>query len=259
MRMIAGLCILLSILVLRPEPVAAGPSLSYSPQRIIMGDRERTVTLRLSNRGDETGVYRVDMSDVIYNDDGSISHARTVPPGFPSARPFIRFSPRQVRLAPGESQIVRVLARTPADLPSGEYRVHAVLRQLPNVGGNQPSSGAVVSGGVGISQGVALPILIQRGDTSARGGLRSAVRNGGTVDLTLWREGNRSLYVDLAAYRGAVSPETRVGFVRGVAVPVPNLTRRYALGVDQGAIGTPLIIQMIDHYSGDVIDQTNTF
>ena len=259
MRVIAGLFLFLALAVLRTETVFAGPSLAYSPQRIIMGDRERTVSLRLTNRGDETGVYRIEMSDVIYGEDGSVRHAETTPPGFPSARPYIRFSPRQVRLGPGESQRIRVLARTPDTLPAGEYRVHAVLRQLPGDVDAPPSGGRnTVSGAVGVSQAVALPILVRRGETGARGGLRAGQRIGQALDLMLWREGNRSLYVDLAAYRGVVSPATRVGYVRGVAVPVPNLTRRYSLRLDPGAAG-PLVVQMIDHYSGAVIDQASIY
>ena len=236
-----------------PAIDAAQATLSFSPQRIVIGDRDRTAALRLTNRGDAPGTYRIEMSDVLYHEDGTVSHTQTPPPGFPSAKPFIRFSPRQVRLRPGESQRIRILARTPDGLV-GEYRVHAILRELPRI---QPAPAqtaeGIVSGAIGISQSVALPIILRRGEVTVRGELRAVRREDGALNLTLWREGNGSLYIDLRAYRGAAEAANEIAVVRGIAVPVPNRSRRYRLGLRDDTDG-PVRVTMIDHYTGEVID-----
>lgn len=233
----------------------AQATLSFTPQRIIMGERDRMASLRLTNRGDAPGTYRIEMSDVVYHDDGSLSQVDETPAGFPSAKPFIRFSPRQVRLQPGETQRVRVLARPPKNIAAGEYRIHAVLRKLPeSVSPDPNAANNVVSGSVGIAQSVALPIIIRRGITSAEGGMRNVRRDSDKISVTLWRKGNASLYLDLYAYSGPVDKANEVSAARGIAVPVPNLTRNYSLGLRDAASG-PITLVLIDHYSSKVVDR----
>ena len=245
--------VFLALNALSPMMAAAQPVLAFSPQRVLMGDQDRTATLSLTNRGDAPGTYRIGMSDVLYHEDGTVSHTDMTPVGFPSAKPFIRFSPRQVRLRPGETQRIRILARTP-DTVSGEYRVHAVLRRLPEpqAASAQESEGAV-SGVVGISQAVALAIILRRGEITAHGGFRDVRRGDKTLDMNLWREGNGSLYVDLHAYRGAAEAANEITVVRGIAVPVPNRILRYRIGL-QDAMAGPIRVTMTDHYTGEVID-----
>ena len=118
MRSFASLCGVVALLAGGIGNAYAEASLSFSPQRVVMEDRTNTTTLRLSNSGDKAATFRVSLSDVIYKDDGSIQHLDAPPPGFPSARPFVRFSPSQVRLNPGESQNVRILLQSPQNIPA---------------------------------------------------------------------------------------------------------------------------------------------
>ena len=232
----------------------AQASLSFSPQRIIMGERDRTATLSLTNRGDAVGTYRIEMSDVVYHDDGSVSQVDETPEGFPSAKPFMRFSPRQVRLQPGETQRVRVLARPPKDI-AGEYRVHAILRKLPEAVSLDPDAAdKAVTGSVGLIQSVALPIIIRRGTTVAEGGMRNVQRDQDQINVTLWRAGNASLYLDLRAYYGEVDKANEVSVARGIAVPVPNIARNYSLALRDTALG-PITVLLIDHYTGNIVDR----
>lgn len=252
-----GLAILLAFAAL---PVNA-QTLTFTPQRIVMDARAATASLSLSNSGKRVESYRIELVDVVYRDDGKVEHSQKTPPGHPSAKEFIRFSPSQIRLAPSETQTVRVLLKPGQQLADGEYRVHAVLHQLPNVTDVKPAAKpGTISGVIGIEQSVAIPVIVRRGQTSATGTIAAMkIVDGkpGTIDLSLAREGNRSLYTNLILKdkAGAVVAETK-----GVAVPVPNKTRRFFFNLNDKA--TPAAVragtytlEMVDHDTGAVIDK----
>lgn len=241
------------LLICAAEAAQASSGLGFSPQRIIMGPRDRTAVLTLTNRGKTTTSYRVGMVDVIYQKDGRVRHVNRAPAGFPSAKSFIRFSPRQVRLRPGQTQTVRILLRNGHRLQDGEYRVHAVLRALPDVSKIQnPVRRGIVRAGVGISQGVALPIIVRRGRTQATGKIQSVRIKRGRLpklDVQLVRSGNQSLYTDLRLRnrRGKVLKQ-----IKGIAVPVPNRTRRYLFPIAGLPLRGGYVLDMVDHETGKV-------
>ncbi len=101
-------------------------AVSVSPVALYMDHRTRSETLTLYNSGTTTeeieisfafGYARSDSTgdvSVFFSDDPA-------PAGEPSVVPYLRAFPRQLRLAPGERQVVRILVTPPADLPAGEY------------------------------------------------------------------------------------------------------------------------------------------
>lgn len=255
--MVLGIAALLAITALP----ASAQTLTFNPQRIVIDARTGTASLSITNSGKKGESYRVELVDVIYKDDGKIEHALKTPPGHPSAKEFIRFSPSQIRLNAGETQAVRILLRPGQQLADGEYRVHAVLKQLPNVAAvKEPANANSLIGVIGIEQAVAIPVIVRRGVTNATGTIAAMkVVDGkpGTIDLSLAREGNRSLYTNLLLKdkAGAVVAETK-----GVAVPVPNKTRRFFFNLNDKATpaavrGGGYTLEMVDHDTGAVIDK----
>lgn len=236
---------------------AHSQSLSFQPQRVVLSGRANTESMTLTNSGKQEATYRVELLELIYKDDGSASFATFAPSGFPSARPFVRFSPSQVRLAPGESQKVNILVRTPAELAAGEYRIHARFAQIPSAVEAKGGGGKTVAGVVGLSEAIAIPVIIRRGQTSAQGSISSikvVSDKLASLDLKLSRTGNASLYTNLILkdQAGKVAAE-----VKGVALPVPNAFRRYffPLGkLSPGALGGHTL-EMVDHDTGAVIDK----
>jgi len=252
MRSFASLFCLVALLAGGIGNAHAEASLSFSPQRVVLEGHTNTTTLRLSNSGDKPATFRVSLSDVIYADDGSVKHVAAPPPGFPSARPFVRFSPSQVRLNPGEAQNVRILLQSPQSIPDGEYRIHAVMAQQPEPAPIDANpNGKTIKATIGLSQSVAIPIIVRRGEGSAQGGIASAQRAGNGVKVMLTRSGNFSLYTDIEVLSGS----TRVGYVRGVAVPVPNQRRSVDVEVSGGR--PPYTVVVKDNGSGEVIAQKN--
>lgn len=249
-----------SFAVATPRTTSA-QSLAFSPQRVVMDARAGNASLTLTNTGKRQESYRVELVDMIYHDDGRVAQTQKAPPGYPSAKELIRFSPSQVRLGAGESQKIRILLKTQDRLADGEYRVHAVLRQLPNVTDVKvgKSSDKAIAGVLGVEQAIAIPVIVRRGQTSATGKIASLKIVEGKIsgiDLQLGRNGNRSLYTNLILRdkAGAVVSE-----VKGVAVPVPNATRRFVFQLAKVAPASVkaggYTLEMVDHDTGAVIDK----
>ncbi len=249
-----------SILLTAFAGPALAQSLGFSPQRVVIEGRDRSASLALTNRGEKTSTFRVELVDLIYQPDGGTEEVADTPPGYPSAKPHVRFSPRQVRLAPGETQNVRILVRGLKSSDVGEYRVHARLAALPDVSGVQASAAieGAVAGVVGVAQAVAIPIIVRRGDVSATGRIASVRRSadGRTLDMVLARSGNRSLYTDLVARAPDGSEAARI---KGIALPVPNAERRFFFRSSQIPTSTLLsggyTMELVDRDTGEVLDR----
>lgn len=246
-------------MLLVPIPAAladSGARLVFSPQRVVMEDGTRTARLSLRNGGNRPATFRVSLSDVLYQHDGSVTHTNTTPPGFPSAKPYVRFSPSQVRLNPGESQVVRVLLAGKPPGNNTEYRVHAVMQQLPESTTPNKSSNGVVTGGVSFRQASAIPVIIRIGKPTAQAGIASAQRSARGVDLVLTRSGSRSLYTQLEVYADRVAPANRIGLLKGFGTPVPNRQRAVSIPIKTPS-NQPYIVVVKDQRSGEVLLQRN--
>lgn len=235
----------------------AKASLSFSPQRLVLEGNTSSATLRLTNRGSKVGTFRISLSDVIYNNDGSIKHTNTPPRGFPSARHFVRFSPSQVRLAPGETQRVRMMLRSPRSIPNGELRIHAVFTQLPEPGRFGAKKNKVIRVNLALSQAVAIPIIIRRGNVSTTGGIGSLQRQKNTLTIRLVRSGAYSLYTTIEVYSRSKKNANRVALIRGVSVPVPNRQRLIKVKLKDNGQRGPYIVVVKDNNTGKVLAQKN--
>ena len=232
-------CACFFLLISVHSAVFAG-GLRFSPQRVVMEGRQRSARLTLTNASKKPASYRISVVDMLYKDDGSVEEAKSVPAGFPTARPLLRFSPSQVRLGPGETQVVRILVKG-RNIPDGEFRVHAKLSQIPDVSEVKDPAKTdkkTVSVSVSVSQAISLPVILRRGNPTATGKIKSITlepkkkdakakkdaKTATVLNIQLAREGNRSLYTDLVLR----DPKgEKVTEVKGIAIPVPNTWRRY--------------------------------
>jgi len=117
---------------------------------------------------------------------------------------MLRFSPRQVKLAPGERQIVKLSLRRPRDLAPGEYRSHLRFRALPP----EPTDddGNATSMKINMVVNFSVPITVQQGayDVSVSLNKANIAFNPSNeqveLSLDLQRTGAHSSSGDLAAY-----------------------------------------------------------
>ena len=101
-------------------------ALLVTPSRVVFEDRTRTAQVTLVNKGSETATYRISFIRQNMTEDGKFVPAEKDESGLYSDT-MVRYSPRQITLSPGQSQVVRLMLRKPKNLPDGEYRSHMLL------------------------------------------------------------------------------------------------------------------------------------
>lgn len=226
-------------LILIPSPWPAKADLLVAPTRVVLDDRTRSVQVSLSNTTQETRTYRVGWTEYVALEDGSYA----VPPA-PRAdstelQKIVRFSPRQVTLAPGEVQSVRILMRSNDEIPDGEMRTHLTFTALPP---EQPASEEDSSAGIGIdlkfALAISIPVIFRKGDLSsdvkiASAGLQTYVdeqqQPRTLAAVTLVRAGSSSVFGDLEIL---AEGGRMVGLLRGLAVYLEVPQRVVRLPVD---------------------------
>lgn len=208
--------------------------LVVAPTRVVLEGRTRSEQLALVNKGSVSATYRITLINMRMGVDGSMIEISEPAEGEAFANRLVRYSPRQVTLAPGASQAVRLIARKPKNLAPGEYRSHMMFRSVPQVqtqsienAANEGSSATLIP-----VFGIAIPVIIRHGeldyavelsDTS----LISPAKEGDLPRLKfdLNRTGNRSAFGDLTASVMSGGDEVVLGQIRRLAVYTPNASR----------------------------------
>jgi hypothetical protein len=214
------------------------------PTRVVFEKNQRAAQVEIINNGAEAATYRISLVNRRMNETGDFSTIDTPAPDELLADGLVRYSPRQVTLAPGVAQVVRIILRKPADLSPGEYRSHLQFDRQPDPkGGNSiearspqaaPEIGIMITTLIGAS----IPVIVRHGDTAATASLSHLElrRPGGgqpaALALQIDRSGSRSVFGDLAVdftpQGGAGQIVAKAG---GIAVYSSNPLRRTALSL----------------------------
>lgn len=223
-------------------PHAAFADLMLFPTRIVFDKQQRAAQVELMNQGKTPETYRINLVNRRMGPNGEFIAIDAPGPGEQFADAMLRYSPRQVTIPPGGSQIVRILLRKPEDLASGEYRSHLQFDRVAEATGASSVEDVARREGkdVGIViqalVGASIPVIVRQGETHAKVelselGLQPASAAGpGTLSFQMKREGNRSVYGDLVATFTTTAGVTfEVARAGGVAVYVPNAARRVQL------------------------------
>ena len=233
-----------------------------APHAVFMDHRSRTGQVFLVNTGDTPEEITIDLKYGYPATDstGTVFIRLIDQPDStePSAAAWIKAYPRRAVLAPGQRQVVRLLARPPAGLPDGEYwsRIIATSRG---------SKVAVVGGDSTISAGLSLELRTIISLSYRKGAVHTgvsvtdlrAIRQGDS--LVVWfgaeRQGN-------AAFLGTLTYQLvdATGKVRGewespVAVYHP-LSRRYVFDLDSVPAGRYTVRMNLTTARND-LDQKN--
>jgi len=222
--------------------VQAATNLMVTPTRVVFEQRDRSAQVTLINRGSETGEFRISFIRQNMTENGSFE---PVPEGEAGlfADKMVRFSPRQVKLPPGQSQVIRLMLRKPRDLADGEYRSHLLFQALPpaasssieNIAKDSPAEGITVE--LIPIVGVSIPVIVRHGQLDSAVTLSAArvipadgVNAAPAVAVTINRSGNGSAYGD---FRATFTPDGGdpivVAQVNGVAVYANIEERRFQM------------------------------
>lgn len=128
-----------------------GEGLLLAPTKVVFEGRKRSGTTMILNKGEETTTYRISLVPLLKTDPGE------------DAQKWIRFSPRRTRLAPGETQTVRIYLRKPANAPAGEYTARLMVQAIPPApeGKPQESETKDLKVNLDVVYGVSIPIYIK--------------------------------------------------------------------------------------------------
>lgn len=216
------------------------------PTRIVFEGNQRAAQVQLVNNGTEIATYRISLVNRRMNETGSFSDIDTPLPGEQFADDLLRYSPRQVTLAPGASQTARVMVRKPADLAVGEHRSHLLFSRQPEPAGKHSiETPDTADDTIGITLtalvSMSIPVIVRHGNTSADLSLTQLELQqpaGKQPILAFWmeRSGNQSVYGDLAvSFTPTGGTAQVIGRANGVAIYTPNPVRRAGIALDPPA------------------------
>lgn len=173
------------------------------PKRLIFEPGTRTAMVTLINRSNQTYTYRMGWEDLVYTDEGVKRIDEGAQRVTPAASDFVRFAPRQVVLAPGESQSIRVLLQRPANLAAGEYRSHFLFQRQAEVLTHQTAgdNNQGVALNIQFAMGISIPIIVRAGEGEPEVSIIQAsihqTPENQQLHLQLARSGAYSSYADI--------------------------------------------------------------
>lgn len=224
----------------------AHAALTVTPTRAVFENNTRSMEIKLTNDSDKQTTYRISFKNLHMTEEGRFEEVDSDKTEGMYANKMVRFSPRQITLAAGASQSVRLLVRKPKGLTDGEYRSHLLFQEVPDAAGldlnnilstqQNDGVGAVL---VPIS-GITIPVIVRQGKLSAEAKLTDlGFKNGDKenppiVEFNMHRSGNKSVHGDLEVthFAPGISEGVVVGLAQGTSVLAPTSKREAAMQLD---------------------------
>ncbi|MFT6206150.1 MAG: P pilus assembly chaperone PapD [Colwellia sp.] len=177
-------------------------NLIVAPMRVVFEDRARTETVVLINSSSTAKTYRIQWQQKLALKEGGY-HNMTAEEvkNFPIASSMIRMSPKQVTLAAGQRQLVKLSLRRPRNLPDGEYRSHLLFKELPSASKNNKAGIQL-----GMIMNFTMPVMVRQGDIQQKNAIdnialtRSKKTGKTEILITLSRQGKKSSIGDISVY-----------------------------------------------------------
>ena len=212
--------------------------LAVAPTRIILEGRERTAQVSLLNKGSVPATYRISIINMQMTESGEYRRVEESGADGGYADSLVRYAPRQVELAPGKSQTVRIMLRKPGGLKEGEYRSHILFQAVPDPTVGQSVEVTTEEEGLSIRlivvPAITIPLIVRHGKLEATASLSnlqlataSAAPDGRpSLTFQIDRSGARSVFGDIAiAYRPPGGEDYIIGEISQLAVYTPNSHR----------------------------------
>jgi fimbrial chaperone protein len=204
-------------------------NLLVTPKRIVFDERDRTHQVVLINASNQTRSYRLEWVEQQQIDGGAYRLLKEEEAqGRKKASDIMRFSPRQVRLGPGERQIVKILARRSAKMAPGEYRSHLLFSALPpeSETSDEPVDGMSMKLNVLVSYSI--PVMLNVNYKTPQISVSDVQVNEqpekdnkfANIIVVLNKTGNYSTYGKVKAYFKADNQDSfkEVGLLNGVSI-----------------------------------------
>lgn len=233
---LAKAMICLGFCIISGTKLSAQGDLMIFPKRIVFEDDKKIQEIQLANTGKDTSVYNVTFVQYRMNEFGDFKEISEPDSGQYFASPYLRLFPRQVVLAPNESQIVKVQVKKTNSMKDGEYRSHIYFRA---VNSNQPlgkernkSDSTTISVKLVPVFGVTIPCIIRKGVSNTSVSIsdleyESIGDSAFYLKMSFDRRGNMSTYGDISVqYINSQNKSLEVANVQGFAVYAPGNVRK---------------------------------
>lgn len=225
-------------------PLPALAELMLNPTRVVFARNMRAAQVELINNSSQSATYRITMVNRRMGESGEFLNVTEALPDERFADAMLVWSPRQITLAPGTAQVVRVMVRKPEGLALGEYRSHLHFEKLADAAdlasSVDPGPGGEARIGVLLKTliGASIPVIVRHGALDASVALAQLTLQPGqggqapVLAFVLERGGNSSVYGDLhASLVTRAGSEHLLARASGVAVYTPNSLRRASLSL----------------------------
>ncbi len=213
-------------------------SVSVSPTRIMLNEDESTNTITLTNTGTDSAFYEVSFVEFKMNNEGRLEKCPPNDSSIQIASPYLQVYPREIDLAPNETQTIMVRYRTNPNLRQGEYRSHIYFRVIDK---SNTSNIQTQQSGFKITPliGITIPAILRLGNTYTTATIQN-LNCSKQPDSTLWanfdiiRTGNASLYGDAEViYSPVFGTEYLIGHLKGIAAYTNISVRKVTIRLTQ--------------------------
>ena len=193
--------ILAATLVVSLLSPAITQAIYVAPTTVFMDTQARDAQITVGNSGDKAEEATIEIKFGFPDADSAgtpfIRFVEDPGPEFASAAEWIRPFPQRVRLEPGSEQVVRLLARPPADLPDGEYWTRMIVTGRGATLA-VPTTDSLVRAGVNLEIRLITSVTFRKGRVSTGVVLRGLAAELEGDSLALWasmsRTGNGAYY-----------------------------------------------------------------
>ncbi|SEG49791.1 fimbrial biogenesis chaperone [Algoriphagus boritolerans] len=236
----AGFWIVLLLLLTDLNQSFAQGDLMIYPRRLVFGSSQRSMDVTLANSGTDSSTYALSWKNYRMTSSGQFTEITEPDSGQYLADEILRFFPREVTLAPGESQKVKVQRISNRQLPEGEYRSHLEFRSAKPMDATTPSASEEqdqIQTQLNMHLAITIPVIMEIGSITAQVELKNVTwiaSDSKSLQLRfdIHRSGKKSSYGDFTlTHRSADGKMTQVGLVKGVAVYAPIKKRSYSVPV----------------------------
>ncbi|ALU44481.1 fimbrial biogenesis chaperone [Pseudoalteromonas rubra] len=169
-------------------------NLLISPTRVVFDERQRSAKVFLINSSQEYKTYRLSFKEKLALPQGGYTDVSEQENPMRLSG-LLRMTPKQVRLAPGERQVVKLALRRQRNMAAGEYRSHLFFQALPEKK-NQDQEGVGIR--LNMIMSYSIPLIYRQSASSPQVSIDEASLSRGktgkleTVNLTLSRKGDAS-------------------------------------------------------------------
>lgn len=183
----------------------AAPNITFDQYRFVLNNNVKSSTMTLRNAGNKESECNLNLVNYKFSESNQLSAVKNASDTFLPANKIIRYSPRTVKIQPGQNQKVKISYRRRANINEGEYISFFNVSCSEEL---EPGSSSAPTLGARINYHLPVHIRVGKLNATPKFEIQSMDADGDSYKITVrqYRVGNRSLIGNLII-KGADSGE----------------------------------------------------